>query len=134
VDKFALVSSTPPSALAQHRITVNSLVPHLILLHHNLLLDHVQSTTTRSSSPSSSVASILDSSIVNQLGPSTSSLRYHYSSFKLPETSISTVTPKTNGKNERKRCQRQSWNFNNNAHGYLVKIFLHLTCPAIPSQ
>ena len=96
VDKSALVSSTPPSALAQHRIKLSRSAPHSPPSQPTI--GPRPSTTTRSSSPSSDVAS---SRFFNRQSArsSTSSLGEEAISLPpLPETSISTATPKTNGK------------------------------------
>ena len=131
VDKSALVSSTPPSSLAQHRIKLSRSTPHSPPSQPTI--GPRPSTTTRSSSPSSDVAS---SRFFNRQSArsSTSSLGEE-ALPPLPETSISTATPKTNGKMNAKDANA-NLNFNNTTypHGYLVKILLHLTCPAIPSQ
>ena len=96
VDKSALVPSTPPSASAQHRTKLSHSAPHSPPSQPTT--GPRPSTTTRSSSPSSDVAS---SRFFNRQSArsSTSSLGEEAILLPpLPESSISTATSKTNGK------------------------------------
>ena len=96
VDKSSLVLSTPPSAPAQHRTKLSHSAPHSP--PSQLTNGPRPSTTTRSSSPSSDVAS---SRFFNRQSArsSTSSLGEEAIPLPpLPESSISNATSKTNGK------------------------------------
>ena len=95
VDKSTLVPSTPPSASAQHRTKNSHSGPHS---PPSQLTGPRPSTTTRSSSPASDVAS---SRFFNRQSArsSTSSLGEEAISLPpLPESSISTATSETNGR------------------------------------
>ena len=95
VDKSALAPSTPPSASVQHRIKLSHSTPHS---PPSQSTGPRPSTTTRSSSPASDVAS---SRFFHRQSArsSTSSLGEEAIPLPpLPESSISTATSETNGR------------------------------------